>query len=375
MSVRVQAGPSRGLMVMLGLAATVIVVAGLQSAAGIIAPAFLALVLTIVVHPMRRGLDRWMPGWASSVVCLLTVYLIVLGLVASLVVSAARFAKLLPVYQTQFQDLIKQGGDRLTSLGVTQSQIAKITSSFDPGKLVGPIESLLSSLAGVSGNVVFILTLAIFMAMDGRKFPRLLASAAGERPAVVTALLSFSQGTRTYLLVSTIFGLIVAVLDVVALEILGIPAPILWGLLAFITNYIPNIGFLIGLVPPAILGLLEGGPGLMIWVIVIYSLLNVIIQTVIQPKFVGDAVGLSVTLTFISLIFWTWVIGPLGALLAIPLSLLTKALLIDVDPRSQWLLPIVSGIESEPGPAEDADPGEEAESAEEAEEAANHSDS
>ena len=116
----------------------------------------------------------------------------------------------------------------------------------------------------------------------------------------------------------------------------------LWGLLAFITNYIPNVGFVIGLVPPAILGLLEGGPGLMLAVIAIYSVINVVIQTVIQPKVVGDAVGLSTTLTFLSLVFWAWVIGALGALLAIPLSLLVKALLVDVDPDNRWLMPILS---------------------------------
>ena len=111
----------------------------------------------------------------------------------------------------------------------------------------------------------------------------------------------------------------------------------LWGLLAFVTNYIPNVGFLIGLVPPALLALLEGGPQLMITVIVAYSVINFVIQSVIQPKFVGDAVNLSLTLTFLSLLFWSFAIGPLGAVLAIPLTLLAKALLLDVDPDTRWI--------------------------------------
>ena len=115
----------------------------------------------------------------------------------------------------------------------------------------------------------------------------------------------------------------------------------LWGLLAFVTNYIPNVGFLIGLVPPALLALLEGGPELMISVIVAYSVINFVIQSVIQPKVVGDKVGLSTTLTFLSLVFWAWVLGPLGALLAVPLSLCAKALLIDVDPSTRWLNPLI----------------------------------
>jgi predicted PurR-regulated permease PerM len=147
----------------------------------------------------------------------------------------------------------------------------------------------------------------------------------------------FTQGTRSYLLVSTVFGGIVAVGDWIALAIIGVPAAGLWGLLAFITNYVPNIGFVLGVVPPAILGLLAGGWGELVAIVVVYSLLNFVVQTLIQPRFVGDSVGLSMTVTFIALLFWGWVMGALGALLAIPLTLLVKALLVDVDPRGHWL--------------------------------------
>ena len=159
---------------------------------------------------------------------------------------------------------------------------------------------------------------------------------AGHEP-VLTALGVFARGTRKYFGVATIFGGIVAVLDGAALLILGIPAAGLWALLAFVTNYIPNIGFIIGLIPPAILGLLIGGPGLMIAVIVVYCVLNFIIQSVLQPKFVGDAVGLTTTVSFLSLIVWAYILGPIGAILAIPASLFFKALLVDMDPTAQWL--------------------------------------
>ena len=106
---------------------------------------------------------------------------------------------------------------------------------------------------------------------------------------------------------------------------MGIPAAGLWALLAFVTNYIPNVGFIIGLIPPAILGLLVGGPSLAIAVIAVYCVLNFIIQSVLQPKFVGDAVGLTTTVSFLSLIVWAYILGPIGAILAIPASLLVKA--------------------------------------------------
>ena len=100
-----------------------------------------------------------------------------------------------------------------------------------------------------------------------------------------------------------------AVIDTGFLWWVGVPLPLLWGMLVFITNYIPNVGFIIGVVPPALLGLVQGGPKLMIIVIIGYSVINFVIQSIIQPKVMADAVNLSLTLTFVSLIFWTFVIG------------------------------------------------------------------
>jgi AI-2 transport protein TqsA len=149
-----------------------------------------------------------------------------------------------------------------------------------------------------------------------------------------------------------VFGLIVAVIDACVLWLLGVPLPLLWGLLAFITGYIPNVGYFIGLVPPALLALLEGGPRLMTIVIVVYAVINFIIQSVIQPKVMSDTVNLSLTLTFLSLVFWTFVIGPIGAILAIPMTLLAKALLLDIDPNTRW---VSSLLEGGPAPPEDVD--------------------
>jgi AI-2 transport protein TqsA len=339
----------RGLLILLGLAAAVVTVAGLKSISGLVAPAFLALVLTIGVHPLRGWLMRHgLPGWAATVVMILTVYAILLALALSLVVSIARFATLLPSYQQDMANLVSEATAWLESLGVGRQQINAVTQAFDPSRLVGVATGFLSGLLSVLSNLFFIVTLLLFLALDAAWFPRRLGAVESSRSGLVAALVSFARGTRRYLVVSTVFGLIVAVLDVGLLYLLSIPVPLVWGLLAFITNYIPNIGFVVGLVPPAILGLLEGGIAGALGVVVGYSVLNVTIQSVIQPKVVGDAVGLSTSLTFMSLVFWAWVLGALGALLAIPLSLLAKALLVDVDPDSRWLMPLLSGGVDDP---------------------------
>lgn len=339
----------RGLLILLGTAAAVITVAGLKAVDDIVAPAFFALVLMIVVHPVRRWLDRHgMPGWVGALACVLIVYLVLITLSLAMLVATARFADLLPAYRSKFADLLDSVGDWLRSVGIDQVEAHRILGSFDLSGLTGAVGSVLAGAFGLASNLVFILTLLLFLGMDAGGFTRRLGRLVADRVPAATALVSFAHGTRRYFLVSSVFGFIVAVIDTVALALMGIPVPLLWGLLAFITNYIPNIGFVIGLVPPAVLGLLEGGPGLMIAVIVVYSVINLVIQSIVQPKYVGDAVGLSTTLTFLSLVFWTWVIGPLGALLAVPLSLLVKALLVDVDPSAAWLRPLLSG-QDEPG--------------------------
>jgi AI-2 transport protein TqsA len=333
----------RGVLLLLGAAASVVVLAGVRAVNDLVAPAFLALVLTLLVHPVRTWLQahRW-PSWAATVVCIVAVYAIVVGLAVALVIATARFATLLPEYKDKLNDLVDNVGQQLQQFGVGNAQVQNALSSFDFSSLSGVIGDVLGSLVGVASNIVFILLLVLFMCFDASNFPANVQAVGKERPGIAESFGSFASGTRTYLLVSTVFGLIVAVLDTIALAVMGIPVPVLWGLLSFITNYIPNIGFVIGLVPPAVLALLEGGPGLMIAVIVVYCVINLILQSVIQPKFVGDAVGLSTSITFLSLVFWTFVLGPLGAILAIPLTLLVKAVLVDVDPGNAWMEPLLS---------------------------------
>ncbi|MFI6826473.1 AI-2E family transporter [Kribbella sp. NPDC050241] len=343
------------LTILLGVAAFTIALAGLRSIADIIGPAFLALVITITLHPIRIRLERHqrIPGWVASILMVIAAYLLLLLLTLALVVSVAQLAALVPQYSAQITDAIANAGNALRDLGVKQDQINAVVNAVDPGQLVDLAMSVLSSTLGVLSNLFFLLTVLLFMAFDTDSTRRGFAMLSDRFPNPVGALDNFAHGTRNYMGVSASFGLVVAVLDGLALWIMGVPGAFVWAVLAFVTNFIPNIGFIIGVIPPALIALLDGGPGLMIAVIVVYSVINFVIQSIIQPRVVGDAVGLTPTLTFMSLVFWTWVIGPLGALLAVPLSLLTKALLVEADPRTRWALPLISG---KTDPADTPDP-------------------
>ncbi len=200
-----------------------------------------------------------------------------------------------------------------------------------------------AAVLAVLSNFFFVVTVALMMAFDTGGAERVMNVVRTTRPHLVDAMTSFAHGTRVYMGVAAGFGFIVAVIDGIALYVLGVPGAFIWAVLAFVTNFIPNIGFVIGVIPPMIVGLLEGGPTLMIGVIVVYSVINVVIQSVIQPRYVGDAVGLSPTITLLSLIFWAWALGAIGALLAVPFSLFMRAVLIEADPTTHWVLPILSG--------------------------------
>lgn len=126
-------------------------------------------------------------------------------------------------------------------------------------------------------------------------------------------------------------------LDTVFLLVLGVPLAFLWGILAAACNFIPYVGFIIGAVPPALLALLDQGWQSMLLAIAVYLILNSIITTILPARFVGNAVGMSMTVTMASVAFWSWVLGRLGAVLAIPLSLLVKAIFIDSVPSARWL--------------------------------------
>ena len=344
-------GLPRGLILLLGVAAVVVAVAGMRAIAWLIGPLFLALMLVIAAHPVQGWLRRkgW-PRWAATVAVIVVVYAGLLALAAVLLVSIGQLATLLPQYSSQFDALVASAQGTLVGLGIGPAQIQTAFQGISLDTIVGVVGGVLAEASGLVSVVVLILALLLFFIADAATFDKRLDGIAADRPHVVGALEGFARGTRRYLVVTTVFGGIVAVLDTVALAIIGVPLAVLWGVLAFITNFIPNVGFIFGLVPPAILALLTGGWPMLVVVVVVYCVLNVVIQSLIQPRYTGASVGLSATVTFVALLFWAWVLGPLGALLAIPLSLLVKSLLVDVDPRARWADALIRADAAGPEP-------------------------
>jgi AI-2 transport protein TqsA len=342
---------SRTVTVMLGVIGAVVLATGIRGAAEIVAPAMLALVLTIAVLPVGAWARRhgW-PGWLGTLAALVTAYAVLAAMLIGTIVCLIKLVDLLPQYTDDAKDVAAKAQDALSKVGLGTDTTKDVLDKVDPGRIADILGGLLSGTLGALGGLFFLVTVMFFFVVAVPGFGPRIAWLRRTKPQLAGSLAKFVNGTQRYLVMTALFGAIVGALDAGALWLIGVPLPLAWGFFSFVTNFIPNIGFVIGIIPPALLALLDSGWQEMVLVLVVYSLLNVTIQTFIQPRFVGNSVGLSAELTFLSLVVWTFLLGPLGALLAVPMTLLVRAFFIDADPRAAWLAPLIDAQVEGPGP-------------------------
>jgi AI-2 transport protein TqsA len=259
----------------------------------------------------------------------------------SVVWSLARLVDSLPQYAEEFRNLLNYLLNVLEGAGVRESQLREYIAGLDLSTFSGVAQRLLSGITGGASLLLLVVTVVVFLAFDAAGMSDRLALIRQSRPNIADGLAEFAVRVRQYWVVTTVFGALVAIMDIIALLIIGVPLALTWGVLAFVTNYIPNIGFVLGVIPPALIALLDGGAGPMLAVIIVYTAINVVVQTLIQPRFTGDAVGITATVAFVSLIVWANLLGALGALLAVPATLFLKSLLVDHSPNNRWFAALV----------------------------------
>lgn len=325
------------------LAGVLITVLALRELAWLVTPAMLAVVIVALVHPVHAGLTRrGVPGWIALVVLLLAVYGVLLVLVAVVVYALARLATILPDYVTAASGATSELGQQLAALGIGSDQVRELTASVDLLALAGWLTGQVPSLLALTTGLILVYSLLLFIGIESAQVGRRARALTEDHPRLARSLVGFVANTRRYVAVTGLFAVAVGGLDAIFLAALGVPLALVWGLLAAACNFIPYVGFIIGMVPPALLALLDQGWETMVVVIIVYILLNSVITTILPAKFVGNAVGMSMTVTMASVAFWSWVLGPLGAVLAIPMSLLVKAVFIDHVPSARWLAGFVN---------------------------------
>jgi AI-2 transport protein TqsA len=330
----------RGTIILIALGAAVVVAAGLSGIRGIVAPVLLTLVLIICAYPIRvLLLKKGVPGGLATGAVMLVVFGLLVLFAFTVAVALGQFVAMLPSYSKQFAEIGANISKWLASIGVSQQQIQAVEHSISPASIAGFVSGLLGSVGNVTVALVIIFTMIILMASDAVYVPTIMRQIGSRNPDLVQAISEYTSNVRRYMVVTTALGVAQGLLNAIFLYIVHIPAALLWGLLAFLCSFIPNIGYFFAIIPPIIFGFLVGGWPLVIAVIIVYGIINAVVQSIIQPRVVGHAVSLSQSLTFFSVLFWAVIIGPIGAILAIPLTLLGKTVLLDANPEAHWWRP------------------------------------
>jgi len=315
----------------------------LRQLSWLIAPAFLALNMVIVVYPLQNVLRRHgvpKPIAVALTALALFVTLAVIGLVATWAISEIVTA--VPQYVPELIELQEQWLDWLVSIGVEREAILQGLANINLNQIFTAFTQVFSGFSGVVGMLGVIISALIMMLIDVSTWGRRIAVAGSTHPRIVAAMREFGDGTRRYWLVCTGFGALMAALNYVQLVILGVPLPLIWALLTWLMTYVPSVGFFFSLIPPLLVALVANGWQTALWLLIVYLVTTWIVQGVFQPKVTGNAVGVNATISLISLLLWAWVFGPIGALIALPCTQLVKALLVDADPKVRWVNSLIS---------------------------------
>lgn len=339
------------------IAGAVLALTGVQQLNSIAGPLLLTINLVIVAYPVQAWLNRkGAPKIVGVVVSGLIVFAILLAFFGALAWALGLLVQTVPQYQNRFLELYHQAMELIARYGFSEGQVLReVQQAVSPSNIAGIAQTALGGITGTLSTFVVTITIIFVVLIDSMNVPRMMQAAGESKPYVASALVDFARGVRRYWIVSSIFGLIVAVFDVIALMVLDVPLALVWGILAFLTNYIPNIGFVLGIVPPTLMALLANDPMTALIVVVAYCVINFVIQSIIMPKFLGNAVGVNATVSLLSLLLWAWVLGPLGALLALPATLFVKTVLIDVDPSARWLNAFIASKPETAAPVDEVD--------------------
>src|SRR5262245_20950645 len=309
--------------VLIAGACFVIIVAGLKLAAPIVNLVLLGLLVAqslsnVPMWLMKKGMK---PG-TSVLVSILFVLIGGLLLVLMFSLSTARLADNLPAYQARLSGLRDQVMAFLAARGIDVSQIAAF-QPLDPNRAVAAGRGFRVGIASALGTSVLIIIIAAVVLYEITNVPVL--SQRGEKPATLAARFDEVPGeSRQYIALTGLAGLIQAVFNLGILLVAGVDAPVTWAVLFFFLNFIPGVGFAIALIPPALLALLETGWQSALIVVLGWWFVNLIGDNVIKPRFFVKGLDISFTNIVFAVVFWSWVLGPAGAVLALPLALSLK---------------------------------------------------
>lgn len=314
----------RGFRILLVAAALVIIIAGIHQAQSVLVSFLIAVFLALLGTPPVLWLER------KGIPSLIAVLLVMTGMIAILLIVGAmvgvtinNFYSKLPLYQMRLQEQLSTFQSFLETKGILGMD--KVLLGFiNPGAVMSWAARLLAELGAAFSNMILILLTVAFILFEVSSFPVKLRAVLGDPQQVFPQFTRFISDIERYMVIKTLISLATGILIGIWLFILGVDFPILWGFLAFLLNYVPNVGSTIAAIPAVLLAYLQLGAGSAALVTAGYMAVNFILDNVIETSLVGRRLGLSTLVVFLSLIFWGSLLGPVGMVLCIPLTMTLK---------------------------------------------------
>lgn len=331
-------------------AAVVVIVAGLRAATTLLVPLAVAGFLALVSYPLVSWLERHrVPGWGAVTLTILALLTTLLGPGLVVHTAATEFAAAAPRYEERLVAMTADWFAWLQARGVDTSQIAEILNW--PAAL-GLATGLFANVAFLLSNALLVLMVVAFVLTEASGFPGKLHEAFLVDRAGFGRFRRVTGEVQRYLRVKTAMSLLTGLLVGLWTAVLGVDFAVLWGLLAFLLNYIPNFGSIMAAVPPVLLSLMQAGPALAAAVAAGFLVVNMALGNLLEPYVTGRQLRISPLVVVLSLVFWGWVWGPVGMVLAVPLTMVVR-ILLEHSPELRWVAVLMAGAGS-PAPA-DAD--------------------
>lgn len=346
-------GPGARFLVV--LASAVVVVAGLRAGAPILLPFFLALFLSILSLPITLWLQRRGIPPALAIFLAVIVDVAVFGLIVLLASqSVADFQDRLPRYATRLQTIFDTWIVALQERGVPAGEYLS-GELVSANAIIDFVGGTLGRVAVFLSNTFLVVIIMVFMLAEATIFPKKFRAVLGDEKGDMGRMAKITGEVLEYLAIKTLVSLATGVCIGMWAWIVGLDFPILLGLIGFLLNYVPTIGSILAAIPAILLSLIQfGGLGSVLLVVVGYAVVNIVFGNLIEPQLLGRRLGLSTLVVILSLIFWAWAWGPVGALLAVPLTMVVKIMLENTQDL-RWVAVLLD--KSAPQPAGASPPG------------------
>lgn len=374
-SVRSESGssvPARGARFLMISAALVLVVAGLREIRPIALPFLVAIFLSVLSAPLLSWqLRHRVPKPIAIVLTVLANMGVLAGMVLLVASSVGQLSEALPDYRQRVEIRAAETLDWLEDRGIDTSQLAWLQdrgldgvsgadvppdSREEPGRngteelsagfigvdaLFQVFTNMLRGIATVLTMLLLVVLMMVFLLAEASKLPAKLEGALGWSRTDLDRMAKAQGEVQRYLVYKTLISALTGLLVGVWVSLLGVSFPVLWGLIAFLLNYIPNLGSIIAALPPMLLALIDQGPGTALLVGLGYGLVNVTLGNFVEPHLMGRRLGISTLVVFLSLVFWGWLWGPLGMLLSVPLTMILRIALENTE-DFRWLAQMIA---------------------------------